>query len=335
MNIYLKPVEACNLACKHCYNGTPNSDRLAINEATVRFLASLVSESKDDENWLILHGGEPLMASPEQLRAVTAINIPGVKKRITTNLAMELSAPRKETLLSMDDIRTSFDVGLGRFSTLRHFLTWVRNVLWCRENNLNLSTLNVCLSAKLVATDPTKLLKMALQLGFKKISFENLCLTGRLAKHQGALVPSPREVDQWLLKLYNSLTAFKNIEIANFISLKAGICGDWKNYRGKACCDQAFTINADGTIGSCPNSARTSILGDISMSGAEIVSRKCSSCSTRLSHIQECLACSYFKQCRGGCREQDWIDGVCPYPKATADAIRKDLTNESVPILSM
>lgn len=327
MNIYIKPTEKCNLKCRHCYNGEPCSDKLDI-EAAAQFSSSLFFLNKEEENWLILHGGEPLMASIDQLEQMSNLNIPGVHKRITTNLVAPLSKAAMNLLMSMDDIRTSFDVGLGRFVKLKHFIWWVHNIRWCRSNGLPLSTLNVCLSSGMIKVKPVKLVRMAKQLGFKKLSFENLCLSGRLDESKKELVPPPAAVDEWLLELYHS--DHTEIEIMNFTSLRAGLYNDWKNYRGIECCKRTLTINANGTVGECPNSARNNVIGSISDDVSNIL--KGHVCTLHKNeHFKTCLTCSYFKYCRGGCKEQSWIDGVCSYPKKTADAIRRDISkNESV-----
>ena len=322
LNVYIKPTEQCNLRCNHCYNGEPCADRLDI-KSTAKFLAALFKKNDDGENWLILHGGEPLTASPEQMEQMMAIDIPNVRKRITTNLAMPLGKTAKSLLLTMDDIRTSFDIGLGRFTMLRHFYWWVHNIRWCRANNLPLSTLNICLSSDMIKIKPERVLRMAEHLGFSKLSFENLCYSGRLNESNKELVPSPAEVDEWFFELYHVAPYYK-VKVVNFTSLAAGICGDWKNHRGLSCCKRTLTINANGTVGECPNSARTNVIGDITMNAEDVLGNHV--CTLHKSeHFQTCLACSYFKHCRGGCKEQTWIDGVCSYPKKTADAIRRDI----------
>lgn len=322
LNIYIKPTEQCNLRCKHCYNGESCLDRLDI-DTTANFLTSLFAKNGDGENWLIFHGGEPLLASDEQLKKMMDIHIPGVSKRITTNLAMPLSKAMKDMLLSLDDVRTSFDAGLGRFTNIKHFLHWIHNIKWCYSNDVHLTTINVCLSKTIIKVKTEKLLRMVKRLGFKKLSLENLCLAGRL-DNPGS-IPSPAEVDDWMLELYEAAKD-TGIEIVNFDSLKAGICGDWANYRGIECCKRTLTINANGTIGECPNSARTNIIGSI-FSDADNILKNHVCTFHKSEHFKTCLQCSYFKYCKGGCKEQTWIDGMCSYPKKTADAIRRDIFN--------
>lgn len=326
MNIYIKPIEACNLQCRHCYNGEPDCSRLPIDDKLKDFVQSLVKIKEDHENWIIFHGGEPLLASKQQLKEMASLNIPGVKKRITTNLTLPLTLERINLLLSMDDIRTSFDIGIGRFTKLKDFTRWIHNIRKLRGMGGRLDILNVCLTYPLVCEKlPGQIVRIAKRLGFRCLSFEYLCIAGRMNEHD---VPGHNLSDLWLNDLYHFLKYTGNdIKIKNFENIAFGIRGEWEHYRGKACCNKVLTINANGTVGECPNSARKKIIGTLDSNPIDILRNKCQGCSRP--HLTKCLTCEFFKQCRGGCEEQQWQGDLCPYPKKLAQCIARDLSEHT------
>lgn len=326
MNIYVKLVEACNLHCAHCYNGEPNLDHLDTTYLKER-LVRLFSTKGDKENWVILHGGEPLLANDEQIKDIMNM-YPRIKMRITTNLTLPITTNRYCILLYMSDVRTSFDVGVHRFGSIQNLLRWYRNVKNLQKDpGIHLSTVNFCLTKQLLSHDPEQILRFAAHLGFHQISFEALCPTGRL-KETDEQIPLYSDIDKWFCKMYNSLKGLNyNIKVLNFDNIFFGLVEDWDNYRGASCCANTLTINADGTVGECPNSARTHVLGTIEDKPEALLQHKCQGCNNK--HLKECLACSYFSRCHGGCEEQAWHHGECPYPKLLSDYIKEDILEHS------
>lgn len=319
MNIYIKPVEACNLRCAHCYNGEPNNDKLPIDQKLKGFVSELIAARQDKENWIIFHGGEPLLADEEQLREMAAIEIPNAKKRVTTNLTVPLTPARIKFLLAMDDIRTSFDIGIGRFSNIGNIVCWIHNIKKLRDMGGRLSTLNICLTIPLLAHYAGEIAALAVQLGFTTLSFEHICMTGRATDD---IIPWHEECDIWLSRLYEALWQARSpLQVRNFEDIRLGILGEHEQRRSQFCCKSTLTINADGTVGECPNSARINIIGTTDSDPQELLKNKCQSCNKVF--LAECLACEFYQQCRGGCREQQWMDGVCAYPKKLAKMIEE------------
>lgn len=311
MIIYIKPVEYCNLKCLHCYNA-PKYDNIDF-QAVKEFLKELNSNICD--NYFVLHGGEPLLAPPGETLDLIR-HFPNNNWRITTNLCVELTKERLKILCMMDEVRTSFDVKM-RFGGMCNLMLWLKNVRTLRSLGINIYV-NVCLSTMLLKKNPHKLLKMLNNLGIFTLSFERITHVGGAA-HNEYIIPTYADVDEWLCELYKSSKAFPRIRIRTFEDVMFGLNKDEKNCRASTCCKSTMTINADGTIGVCPNDAQVRTIGTVDSDMKELLAGKCkSSYSTK----KECLACDKFSQCFGGCAQLEWQGDVCPYPHKLADLMK-------------
>jgi radical SAM protein with 4Fe4S-binding SPASM domain len=84
------------------------------------------------------------------------------------------------------------------------------------------------------------------------------------------------------------------------------------------CEEKLFTLNADGTIAGCPNSAPETHFGRIEDSISELLENP-----TRLENITcerhgdiRCYSCEVFQYCGGDCHQLSWQDDVCGAPKS-------------------
>ena len=107
--------------------------------------------------------------------------------------------------------------------------------------------------------DPKEIIDYAIGLGIQEIDFERITLNGN-AKKNLALWPSNNELDGWFLAYHEAIvkhdlrdkiyhTFMENI----YAKFELGFpdAGTWC----RNCEQKMFTINADGTIAGCPNSA--------------------------------------------------------------------------------
>lgn len=322
MNVYIKVTERCNLCCRHCYN-PPRPQDISYPKIK-KFLISLKELIRP--SFFILHGGEPLMGDIKQIQDL--INTFSEEPwRISTNLCYELTPERLEILKHMKQIRVSFDVGI-RFHTLRNLLRWYHNVKTIEQLYPGALFLNVCLTKQLLQHDPIQLLQIMHKLNIKQLGLERITLKGN-AKNNQEIIPSYKEIDTWLCKLYHALKQFPEIKCMDIDGIRLGILKEFKHCYGKECCCQTMTINADGTIGNCPNDAHDHIIGSLDSDIRDILA----AIWTKKHPIKnQCLMCSYWEQCRGFCNQMDWQGKVCPYPKLLAEEIYKNEFGSKLPM---
>lgn len=310
MLVYIKPTEYCNLNCSHCYNEKQNT--VIDFKKLISFCTELNNRFPD--NYFILHGGEPLLFNVK--RILDLVNMFENQWRITTNLVYDLDLERLDILSKMDDIRTSFDPKI-RF-TNKTFEVWKNNVKELLENDFPL-TLNVCLTKYLLEESPYAFLSFVKGLGFKNLRFERLTRMGRALENED-IFPKYEEVDEWLCKLYEES---KNFDITNhfFKDIELAYSGNFSNCRAHVCQKMTFTINSDGTIGECPNSAHTNVIGTLDDNLDDLLKIKMNHACTPNT---KCLQCNLFHVCRGECEQLEWQEDTCPFPKKLYQLIKRD-----------
>jgi radical SAM protein with 4Fe4S-binding SPASM domain len=173
-----------------------------------------------------------------------------------------------------------------------------------------------------VNIDPIHLLSWIKILGVSEVSFERLTGNGNANLHP-EIFPSNIDQDKWFLKmheqslLYNTRGWFDNEFLENIYSkFESNITNAGTFCRD--CEEKLFTLNADGTIAGCPNSAPEAHFGRIEDSISELLENP-----TRLENITcerhgdiRCYSCEVFQYCGGDCHQLSWQDDVCGAPKS-------------------
>lgn len=70
------------------------------------------------------------------------------------------------------------------------------------------------------------------------------------------------------------------------------------------------TINPDGSLAGCPNTANSCVFG--SVFGGIDKDKFSSSCCKEDTKNQMCLMCKYFRYCNGECFQLQWDETGCP-----------------------
>lgn len=317
MIVYIKTTERCNFYCMHCYNPFVKQD--LDFEQTKDFLKQIIAI--DTSPIFVLHGGEPLVGNTSEILKLIH-TFPDAYWRISTNLGYELTEERKQILLCMNEVRVSFDVGI-RFQTLQNLLRWINNMKWL--TNKRTIFCNICLSKNLLRHEPIKLLKMLDRFNIKDYAFERITLVGNAKLHQ-EIIPSYKDIDVWLCKIYElEKTNSVSCRCKDILNIKLGMQGHHEQCYGKQCCMNTMTINADGTIGNCPNDARENPVAKIEDGAKEAIKK-----IHQKKHIpkQICFLCKYFFCCRGGCEQLEWQGDICPYPKQLAEIVWRDISEQ-------
>lgn len=342
IQIYLKTTETCNLNCKHCFTSGSNGKKVFFDPIkTSNFLKNLVEFKKLNSIRIVYHGGEPFLAPIQDLmmsyNLTKGLNC-DVTYGIQTNLVFSLT---KEKLNFLDLIKpfgigTSWDKDI-RFGSINSFDVNLKNKqlnLW--ENNVKkLSslghdiTLMVSINEAILKMEPFEIINYAHSLGIKYILFERITGNGN-ANLNPDIFPKNLQIDSWLLKMYTQTIELKLYEkIKNMFLNEIAFSFLKKSHIGNRCrnCEQSLiTINADGTLSGCPNSANEKIWGNLSQSIDEIFSSKVriGAICKELTRNKICLSCPVNDICNGDCYKLPWENDICAAPKSLMQFIKKN-----------
>jgi len=323
--IYLKTTETCNLNCRHCFTSGSRGRKIYFNvNKTLDFFQRLATDCK----WIkgarfIYHGGEPMLAPLRDLirfREEVLGILPESTFSLQTNLVYRLTDPILDFFKSLKSFGVSWDHDI-RFEFQSQRAMWEKNVEILKDMNLQL-TMVVSMSKKLLEEKRAiEIVEYAHTRGFKHILFERITPNGNANKNPD-IMPSNKDADRWVYDMYQDTIAGKWYDkIGNMMlaTLAEGIYSS--NHVATACriCEQTIlTINADGTVSGCPNSAPEMNWGtidepvfDLLKSSARI---KSITCEAERNPI--CYTCEYFSICNGGCHQLAWEGEMCAQPKA-------------------
>ena len=321
LTIYIKPTEACNLNCLHCYNKyKDNSSVIDLNKLR-RFTTSMSEyiymAGKHFELDVVFHGGEPTMVGTQMLRDIYYIIAPKfaharVKFSIQTNLTIidkDFLGFAKDVLGG--EIGTSYSPRLRFENMLERDMeqVWRNNIAMCIENKLSVY-LVISLSKKYIKeTDPATLIEFLKDTEVSGFHFEPITPNGLAAANWQDIAAEPDEYDGWKAEFAKkfidtgSYRHFKESEIVR--KAKTFFDGSFVGCSCRDCMLTVMTINADGTIGLCPNVSKELIISTMDepfKSFSDSVARQLLIVDEHRKR-QECLDCDFFQQCNGGCMQ--------------------------------
>lgn len=329
--IYIKTTDTCNLDCPHCYtSGSLGKKVFWDTDKVINWIKQLDTYFPSSESFhLELHGGEPFISNIEDLIKVAKFAKSLTRETtlgITTNLVFNLSEKRLQFILDyIDGISTSWDIK-GRFQNEQQYSLWEKNIHLLQQNNFY-PDLNISLSKPLTLYPLDKLYQeVILKNKFDRIRFEKITYSGNAIINRD-IIPTNKEANDYLLKLHEFFKDKKE-EIVNleeiYIKFSKGISNSGTYFR--QCESNLYTINADGTIGGCPNDAPT-----LHYSNLDIPFRQHQSSNKRLIQIvnestlkDDCYDCQYIQYCGGGCYKLQWDETGCPSPKKLFSLLLKD-----------
>ncbi len=314
---YIKTTETCNLNCEHCFTNGMHGRRIFFDpEKTADFVTDFIGESIHVD----FHGGEPMLAPLESMYKFHELVAPmfGIEGTfgMTTNLTYKITP---EMLEFMDTILkkrvgTSWDQGI-RWKDARQINLWESNVKMLIARGYEIK-LFVSMNKSLMKTSPKDILDNFKSIGIKEVSFERLTHDGSATRNP-EIFPSNKEIDDWIYEMHkvNDREYFDNTLLESIYSKfegrsirEATFCRD--------CETKIFTVNADGTIAGCPNSAPTAHYAKLGDPIEYIMNHESRSCMiTSEKYIDpRCISCPVFGECGGDCYKLEW-DDQCPAPK--------------------
>jgi radical SAM protein with 4Fe4S-binding SPASM domain len=327
---YLKTTETCNLNCKHCFTNGKNGRKIYWNHYKVidwikRFSEHRKDFLKEDTLHCEFHGGEPFLAPLYQMRHVwedCKDLFPNMSWGATTNLVYKFDEDMIPFIREClgNRIGTSWDPKI-RFDNQKQNDLWLKNVKTLIEAGVDVK-LFISVTQDTIELNPLDLLDWVKSLGIKELSFERLTGNGNANLHP-EIFPSNIEQDKWFLLMHHQSeeqgcrdwfdNEFLETVYAKFetgFSKGGTFCRD--------CEEKLFTINADGTISGCPNSAPEFQFGNLDDTIESLINS-----TTRINNIAcerardpRCFSCDVFEYCGGDCHQLSWQDDICGAPKS-------------------
>ena len=320
--IYIKTTESCNLKCDHCYIGEARKNNKFFDEdTTIAWLKDYMNINglKNSDLYISFHGGEPLLCPLEKMEKMCRA-FQGAQFDATTNLTYNLTDEMLKfmrTCFVSDGqffVKTSWDKDI-RFKTKEQELLWWENIRKLKSEGAYIKV-NICLTTKLLEISPEAFLDYFYSSGIDELHFERLTLN---TTQDVTLIPEPKIVDRWLLNLYKLRP---EIEIDNFTDIKRALNGEYVGCRKRTCMKDVLTINADGSVGACPNSSLTVSFTSIYDKAQPIYKIQQELIKTEELRQLLCYTCEYFTVCNGDCCQLSFYHGECFFPKKLADAIK-------------
>lgn len=324
--VYVKTTESCNLDCKHCFTGGARPPRTFLDLAKTtdwiqRFAKAI---SPHDDVHFELHGGEPFLAPVETLkeivRSMRESGIQHMSIGATTNLVYKLKDELFDFIKNdLDAIGTSWDAGI-RFANQKQEDLWRKNLTTLVQAGIPV-VLNISLSRSVMEMDTDELITFIRDTGCYKVLFDRITPNGNANNHND-LFPSNAEINDWYLRMHESterLGARKWFENAALEDIYAKFengnpsCGTFC----RDCEERNITLNADGSIGGCPNSAPEEFFGHIDMAIEELfmAPKRLDVMVSERTRNEHCFTCPVFSYCGSDCHRLAWEGDVCASPR--------------------
>lgn len=317
MKIYIKTTESCNLTCRHCYIGEHRQKTAFFNEVrTVEWLKNYIKKNsiKEEDLLISFHGGEPFLAPLEKLEYVTK-SFPNAEFDATTNLLGHVATRQWDDFIAKYFIRkstgrpfikTSWDYNI-RFPDEYTEECWKDNVKHLLYNGVDVKVIT-CLTTELLENVTPDTYKWYMDnIGVSIVDFERLTDNTTENKY---LIPEYSAIDKWLSRLYE---INDTLEIEKFNEMSLAINKIHIECRKRECMRSTLTINADGSIGGCPNSSLQHWFYHIN--GYADEAKRNELINIEYTRHPECYSCDLYEYCNGSCHQLSWKNGECPEPK--------------------
>ena len=319
----MKLTNKCNLKCDHCFNEMMhNHDTMedGIINRSVQWINDFAHNHAEDDINCQLFGGEPCLMAPEVLLdVVKRTNKSNVYWSVTTNLVYPLNDKHIELFnlmrpyhdRSVKLIQTSWDPVI-RFKSKRQLSQWTDNVRSLINNGIEVQP-TICITSALISNyTPEAVFDYMKGLGVNHVNFERLTFTGR-AVNQTILIPNNRMIDQWLFDAYQTTkrSEYSHLIIPIFEGIEQSIKGEFLGCRARKCMQTVYTINPDGSIGGCPNTAcyAPNNVNTIQWFDNKLIKQE------QIKN-NSCLMCNYYQYCNGDCFQLKHDHTGCPGMKS-------------------
>jgi radical SAM protein with 4Fe4S-binding SPASM domain len=339
--IYLKTTETCNLNCLHCFTSGTNGAKIYWDHVKVAdWLQRLSKETSSSPHvHLELHGGEPFLAELSSLQYVydNCQNLWNSQSwGVTTNLTYKLDDDKIKFIQGPLGARigTSWDPDI-RFANPKQYDLWRKNLATLINLGVKVK-LFVSVTKGTIAIEPIELLEWVKDLGVNELALERLTMNGS-ARINSHIFPTNIEQDAWFLKMHEQSEKagarawFDNEFLESVYSkFETGYTGGGTFCRD--CEEKLFTVNADGTIAGCPNSAPDQAFGHIQDDILSMLSspQRIENIACERSRDPRCYDCEVFQYCNSDCHQLEWQDDICGAPKSLMKSLGGILTKKTI-----
>jgi radical SAM protein with 4Fe4S-binding SPASM domain len=247
---------------------------------------------------------------------------PNASWGITTNLVHKLTPEKLEFIDTVlgKRIGTSWDPKI-RFDNINQRILFEENIKLLLGRGVTIK-LFVSLTKDVVNMEPIELLMYVKGLGVQEMDIERVTKNGHATRNLH-IFPTNKEMDDWFLKMHHQMEEydardwFHNNFMENiYTKFETGQtkAGTWC----RDCEQKLFTINADGTIAGCPNSAPEDHYGTIDMPIYDLLfaPKRIEIMACEAAGNSLCLECPVYKYCGGDCHQLEWDGTICASPRS-------------------
>ena len=319
LTVYLKPTNFCNVGCSHCYLPEEvRADKSKMDDNTLHKVMGFLKEMKKSGNheqiFLIWHGGEPLILSPEYFWNAGRIIDQYFSSDELIEAVQTSLIPFKEEFIELvhtrwrGEIGSSMDFNARRIknSTESYQKLWMSKVNLARENGIFVipgitPNKQDCYNAK-------EIFNWFVERDFFYISLD------RYSNFNGDLpeISSNREHSQFVIDLFDLSIEYykKNGKTPYIRTISAAISGiiyDIPGDRwGGSCQSDFIVINPDGKLNNCPDKdSFEDSYGNLFNGFESFQSSPLRKKWIRLQQvghrIDECFECENANWCKSGC----------------------------------
>tara|TARA_R110002072_G_scaffold64203_5_gene159725 strand:+ start:64566 stop:65633 length:1068 start_codon:yes stop_codon:yes gene_type:complete len=339
--VYLKTTDTCQLNCDHCFtNGSNGKKGFFDTHAVIDFFQRLKAFNPHFENGNIsFHGGEPFLCPTEQIFTVwegVKDLWPNIWWSIQTNLTFKLTDEKIRVLEEICDKSwgTSWDYGI-RWTNPKQEKLWRDNVRFLADKGHDI-TVMVSLTDNLVkSVSPIEIINDMASLGIKSINFERVTPDGNaLDNLDNGVIPRNHVLDHWFLKMWEETKEHKCWEYIDNLFLNSILTSlvhnTYAGCRSRTCEQKILTLNADGTVGGCPNSAPTRTFGTIHDDIPSLLFSEGRMCNINdeCTRNQICETCDVYDVCNGDCHQLQWQGDLCASPKSLMRELKNGIKSQ-------
>ncbi len=332
INLIIKPTNACNLRCRHCYAADIGYNAQKMQISTVNFIINFFAQFYKNVR-IIWHGGEPLLMGIDFYKEVIEI------EKQFPNTMFSNGIQTNATLINdewIDFLKTNkINVGIsydGQYNdVLRDKTKQVQDSIKLMQDR------NFRFGAICVISGKTQDKLIEIYKHFKKLQisfkFNPLFISGEAKKHSELFLSTDDYLES-ITKFFDLWLYDKdcNINVDNFIEAIAKSVGVNKSQcSNSSCLTKWFGITYDGNIFPCGRSFSWDYcMGNIKdfNSPKEIfLSNKYQNLlSGAIKRREWCKAnCDFYNYCRGGCNNSAIINGNLERPNISECTITKGL----------
>lgn len=323
--VYVKTTGSCNLNCGHCFTSGRNGDPTRFDPVgTAEWINELKTTFPPDVHTHVeLHGGEPFLVPLNLIKNFvglldrsSSLSV-GANSNLTFTLKDDLISFIKEELNSF--VGTSWDPWI-RWDTDKQYDLWRSNLDQLTTAGIGIG-LMVSVCKDLVDQTPEWFLSQMEALPVSYISLERLTMSGN-AIRDTSIFPDNEKQDKWyleLLKVYQAGKFKVKIKTLDILidKVKYNVVKTDTNCRD--CEQNLVTINSNGTLGGCPNSASLHNHANIKDSAETFLSSegRVNQIVKELDFSEVCVRCDVFDLCGGDCHRLSWQGDRCAGLKNT------------------